>query len=215
MKFSQRHRAFTLVEILIVIAIVAILGAILFSVFSRARETSRSTTCNANLKQIGLAMKLYTQDNAGYVPNVSGTAAGQDIECAWADRIFPYIRKTQIFECPNHELNEYVPDCPPRNEPMMWDGSYQMNILSAPGHVFTRESRLQHPTSTISVLDGNGSSIQPGGYERPLTWQRVAIGLPPARHHQKYNVLFMDGHTKAMRIEEFGVLSLWTADDHP
>src|SRR5215468_1948080 len=56
------QRAFTLIELLVVIAIIAILAAILFPVFARAREKARQATCLSNLKQIGLAFQMYTQD---------------------------------------------------------------------------------------------------------------------------------------------------------
>jgi prepilin-type N-terminal cleavage/methylation domain-containing protein/prepilin-type processing-associated H-X9-DG protein len=215
-KFSKRQQGFTLVELLVVIAVVAVIGAFLFSAFSRARETSRNTLCSNNLKQIGLAMKLYAQDNAGFVPNVSGFWVGQQPDCAWADRILPYLRKTHTFECPNHELNEYVPGCPPDADGgsgnMLWDGSYELVILSVPGRLFTHESRLQHPASTISVLDGKGRAIQPGTHPlETFTLQTVLQQLPSPRHIRKFNVLFMDGHTKRMRGEEFGNRSLWTA----
>lgn len=58
----MKHRAFTLIELLVVIAIIAILAAILFPVFAQAREKARTTACISNLKQIGLAVRMYSQD---------------------------------------------------------------------------------------------------------------------------------------------------------
>ena len=54
---------FTLIELLVVIAIIAILAAILFPVFAQAREKARQTACLSNLKQIGLGLNMYVQDN--------------------------------------------------------------------------------------------------------------------------------------------------------
>src|SRR5262249_50057033 len=55
-------RAFTLIELLVVIAIIAILAAILFPVFAHAREKARVISCLSNMKQIGTAIYMYTQD---------------------------------------------------------------------------------------------------------------------------------------------------------
>ncbi len=59
---NKRRNAFTLVEILVVLAIIAILAAILFPAFNRAKESSRQTNCAANLNQIYNAVQLYRQD---------------------------------------------------------------------------------------------------------------------------------------------------------
>lgn len=105
-------KAFTLIELLVVIAIIAILAAILFPVFARARDNARRATCISNLKQIGLGMMMYTQDNdqrfspqyisnepAGYIPP-DGQAfyAGYQF---WQQTLFPYVKSDQLFYCPD------------------------------------------------------------------------------------------------------------------
>ncbi|MBC8140340.1 MAG: prepilin-type N-terminal cleavage/methylation domain-containing protein [Armatimonadetes bacterium] len=62
------QRGFTLVELLTVIAIIALLAAIIFPVFAAARGKARSTVCVSNLRQIGLAVQMYSQDYDGIVP---------------------------------------------------------------------------------------------------------------------------------------------------
>src|SRR5579883_3046425 len=59
---KRQNSAFTLIELLVVIAIIAILAAILFPVFAQARESARQTVCASNVRQIGLAVKMYVQD---------------------------------------------------------------------------------------------------------------------------------------------------------
>ena len=66
---KQRFSAFTLIELLVVIAIIAVLAAILFPVFSAARESARATACLSNLRQIGMAFGMYTQDWDNRLPD--------------------------------------------------------------------------------------------------------------------------------------------------
>jgi prepilin-type N-terminal cleavage/methylation domain-containing protein/prepilin-type processing-associated H-X9-DG protein len=65
---TSKSSAFTLVELLVVISIIAVLAAILFPVFSRAREKSRQATCLNNLKQIAMGFTMYTQDYSNTMP---------------------------------------------------------------------------------------------------------------------------------------------------
>jgi len=66
---NRRAGGFTLIELLVVIAIIAILAAILFPVFARARENARRSSCASNLKQVGLGLMQYIQDNDEYFPS--------------------------------------------------------------------------------------------------------------------------------------------------
>lgn len=74
---SRRRRAFTLVELLTVIAVIAILAAILFPAFAQARENARRTSCLNNLSQLGKAFTQYTQDYDERLPNATDAAVGE------------------------------------------------------------------------------------------------------------------------------------------
>ncbi len=90
------------IELLVVIAIIAILAAILFPVFGRARENARRSSCQSNLKQLGLAMMQYTQDYDEMYSAGSHTAmANQHQGDGWGATLQPYLKSQQILKCPS------------------------------------------------------------------------------------------------------------------
>jgi prepilin-type N-terminal cleavage/methylation domain-containing protein/prepilin-type processing-associated H-X9-DG protein len=96
------RRGFTLIELLVVIAIIAILAAILFPVFAQAREKARQSACLSNLKQIGTAVMLYTQD---YEESYPLYADHPKHTTYWYDTINPYIKaannRGSVYFCPS------------------------------------------------------------------------------------------------------------------
>ena len=104
--------AFTLIELLVVIAIIAILAAILFPAFARARENARRSSCQSNLKQIGLGIEQYKQDYDGTYPMayfyINGATSGGGYN-HWSGSIQPYMKSLQIFVCPSHTAGGFAP----------------------------------------------------------------------------------------------------------
>lgn len=95
-------RGFTLIELLTVIAIIAILAALLFPVFSQARERGRRTACLSNSRQIGMAVALYTQDYDDSLPSGTTGSLGQ----GWAGQTYPFVHSVQIYRCPDDATAE-------------------------------------------------------------------------------------------------------------
>jgi prepilin-type N-terminal cleavage/methylation domain-containing protein/prepilin-type processing-associated H-X9-DG protein len=118
--FSPRRQSgFTLIELLVVIAIIAILAAILFPVFARARENARRSSCQSNLKQIGIGFAQYNQDYDGHYPYGcerpdtassplslspepwSSYGNNSNENQIWPAKLQPYLKSRQIFACPS------------------------------------------------------------------------------------------------------------------
>ncbi len=97
----MRKRAFTLIELLAVIAIITILAAILYPVGSRPREAARKSNCLSNLAQLGKGMKMYAQDYDEILPHAFFGTCGTPTAASWADVLVPYVRDVKVYDCPS------------------------------------------------------------------------------------------------------------------
>ncbi len=123
-------RGFTLIELLVVIAIIAILAAILFPVFAQAKEAAKKVTCLSNIRQIGLGIFMYANDNDDYAPAILqsqntinfGDPGGANIP--YDQQIGPYIKNWQLFGCPDDPASPPVPSYVP-----FWNGADRANPI--------------------------------------------------------------------------------------
>jgi prepilin-type N-terminal cleavage/methylation domain-containing protein/prepilin-type processing-associated H-X9-DG protein len=136
----RKGMGFTLIELLVVIAIIAILASILFPVFARARENARRSSCQSNLKQLGLGIMQYTQDyDEKYYSRGSNRG--------WAGAIFPYVKSTQVFACPSDSssTNAFI------------SYSYNWNF----GQYAPSLSALTAPAKTVMLYEAIGYAANP------------------------------------------------------
>jgi len=98
MKIPKFSKGFTLIELLVVIAIIGILAGILLPVLSRARESARKTQCMSNVKQIGMGLIMYANENSETFP--SSTASNPSM--ASLNMLYDtYISDNKVFNCPS------------------------------------------------------------------------------------------------------------------
>ncbi len=175
-------RAFTLIEMIVVIAIVLILAAILMPVFQRPNPgIHKRDRCRGNLRQVALGLIQYTQDYDEKFPRVSRKGSR-----GWSQDIQPYIKSWQIFECPS--VPNYV----------VKTSDYFYNSRLEGFKVGDLVSQTQ------TILGGDGPDHAPlsshlSGLPLDATTNEKSFAQ---RHFGTANYLFADGHVKSLAPEK-------------
>ena len=207
----SRRRAFTLVEILIVLVVIGLLAALLLPVFNNARNSARSTACQSNLKQIGLALQLYLNDSSNIYPEPFAIPQN----CTFSNSLVNYTRSTEVFTCPSAPNEFYQPGClPDKHEGDItyhYDGGYIMNLSDLLNPRLS-QMRIRRPTQMILLVDGEtGQGVtQPGSGTMPITADRLLEMGVQLRHREGANALYADGHVKWLSSSAIADRSAWT-----
>ncbi len=218
-RFHLIKRGFTLIEILIVIAILAILAAILFPVFGRARENARRSSCQSNLRQIGLGLLQYTQDYDDKLTHTWYGSGPQDSNSStrykWMDAIQPYVKSEQIFNCPSHSFPAWAGGAYKYRDGNKY-GSYAINAAYYGDGDFQQSPGGEADTTLASIEDAAGCVwVGDGSGYYHFAWENIAdqaeVEVDPSglryldflveRHPASTVVLFCDGHVKSMRLD--------------
>jgi len=191
-RFCRPLRGFTLIELLVVIAIIAILAAILFPVFSRARAKARQTACLSNVKQISLALMMYSQDWDETYPVVDHVT-GYD----WWQPVQAYVKNQQVFRTPAYKAGP--------TEPMT---DYLLNGLFSHG---SSVAAFEQPADQICIAIRKKGTQYTGYHPWPrdgTSWDDLAAYdyfvdlIAKDIHNGGCNYGFADGHAKWHKWEQ-------------
>lgn len=222
MRTKRNLSAFTLIELLIVITIIAILAAVLFPVFAQAKEAAKKTVCISNARQIGLALTIYLSDNDDTMPIFyaynSAPAAGQPGHKGVELALIPYAKSPDIFKSPLDLGGPYLSVDVPGSKSYWEAYGSSYRFTQCMYTIVENESNQNNVPYTFNRLVSMGSVEWPDQTRVmraemfPFFDKRQDVGCanygydcdPPYNYYRQWgstggSVIFADGHARHVK----------------
>ncbi|HWQ93188.1 MAG TPA: prepilin-type N-terminal cleavage/methylation domain-containing protein [Clostridia bacterium] len=217
------RRAFTLVELLVVVAIAALLAALLLPSLSSAQARGKRAHCANNLKQLSLCVQMYSADNAGRLPenlpfshdtlknnwvlgNMMEPRETTNAALLQAGKLFPYAPNTALYHCPGDGATA-TGMLRARSYSMNgWMGSRYMQSASNDlrFRTFIRDSELASAGAALLwvFMDEHPVSLDDGWFLVTMDDSRPFASVPGMRHDFAYTASFADGHVEGSKMRD-------------
>jgi len=218
---ARRFLAFTLVELLVVIGIIALLIALLLPALHRFRESAQTTACASNVRQIVQLMQIYSQGNDGRLPY-------QMLEYQdWSGALGSMARSATVFRCPvdtrprrntpgNNAIRSYGVNCGPFIGQSNANGiPLPAPWLAAPWPIdrTALPARLSRVPGRVFLVGDNGGQFDQSaayvGIAEAEALDGIAWGVHRLKHRRGDNFGFADGHVE-YRLK--GELDQWVVE---
>ena len=219
-------RAFTLVELLVVITIIAILASLLGSSLARAKQVARRAACESNLRQLTLGWLVYADDYDGHiVPNCTGGEPPESSPGSWVTgsvktntgvtgiqkgALFCYAHAVPVYRCAADPSTNrsYAMNCG-----FNWIDDPALKDILPTTYEVTRLSQILKPMDTFVFIDESAGSIDDGFFG--VNWAPAStwLNLPATRHDQcRTSLSYVDGHVTGI---QWRVPKIWVEYDQP
>ena len=199
-----RSGAFTLIELLMVIAVIAILAGLMLPALSRAKEAGRAAACSSNLRQLAIASATYALDNKGRLPYFldwlyTDTRPGD----LTSGRLFPYLKSKQVYLCPTDKLRIVTGQAMPPGPtaPILGNSSYPRDYSYAMNCGLCHESDPAKFFSAVHTLVFMEADLAKNDYSGQVgpTFATRALST---RHNNRGHLLFGDLHVERVNISK-------------